>query len=1485
MKGPRDTREFLQSGSVLYLRPYLPQLFDSENSFGGPVSETAEVFSIVGQEGCGSSAICYEAEIIAENGTRRRGKLKEFYPVDSDDAGLEMHLVRTDSVRDENKNQIYSKFGTFHNFFQLKRIYENSYAIIEKKRNDRSYFANDLNKYIPKYSFYCGIPSQPVNDELDGETAAENYTFYVWVENESGIQEFDAYLAGLCREMQENRTKNIGRTNRIHDLAFVLNCILELAKCMDILHRFGLYHLDLNPRNFGVGLYNDRIDQDNTTIKLYDTNSLLSDRIREQVLLSSGTPYFRSPEVIRNDAEACGIQSDIYSLGAILFYALVIREKDGAYRNIHFCEGTQECSREAYDNLAVDFVNSELLQSSDDTKQTLIFEHLLSILKKSLNRFYEEEDRYTTVGDLAEDLRQAIEQTGLDSWKRSIEEHSGYHAQTILENKETFYDREIGAAGAIQKLLFQEPLYQYGAPSEDGVQNCDILVIGCGTYASEFIDYALELSQVKGCRLHVTVVTKECERKKETYLSIRKALPLFFDIDGVPASKCPAGDSYGTLNFREIRLQKGKSRSNAAALRAMADRKYSYVFIALNDDVLNLEIASACGGIAQKNALIAFVQYQTCDVSAFPPRLKPVFVNETLQDIPEYRFLLQMAFNIHLTWDKDYINDLEGAESEFRKPYNFNSSMENALSIVYKLHSVGIDLDFNRPETASSAFSQITDQETIRALICYEHRRWVVEKITSSWQPMEDLSPLTTDTKDRDRRLHPCILTSTESRALNDPQWTADDRARWDDPNADLSELDPLDALSIRFHRHWKTVLDGIRSQKGESAVNRKMDDLQGRLENDEKRGILCDSLRQMINQLIYQDSYNTGAVAKYHHLFNQLNSALKNADLSEAAELLSEIGEEMTPVLEYRQYTDWKKKDENLIRNMPFVLTYHTGIHLCIPFFFEAGAEQNTSRLFSNVASVLMVNPKTVTYIVDGERAASNEQGLLSGLRYVVNILEKHGLQTALNIKILRDERYKVSMELKTALGRIGRVQSVDTLPYQQWLQTNALRQFLTQKSSGDFTAIEVNDTNISGCLQSANYTSDPQTDVPVAPKPLVPAYGFDSVTRKFFTTDGCAFLQYIDNAPVLFSEDLYDAKGKMVQDSRPELMRSYQLAWSLYTGESPLLTQHDRAECSAAWKKLCGSISNYIAHHCKLADIHYREERAEVSGEPVRYIVPAFCQTFLDRFLRQLKHSLYGFFESHEWKWLSSRTVCLEIAAPSNSLQNALETLLSDPIRLSQNSLLEILRTADGFQVVYKSLRISDLVLPEDCAVLCREMLEILQSKGYIRGFRMREPAAEGGPVSFVFACEHLVHLLSDESYLFRLNAYYEALRSGYFDDVSIGVKIVWNDEGLNNEVGVVLTRGFQTITLDCRTSPLIEQENYYRLYPLSKIFGINTIPVLLVDLGGAALTPANRMEIRRGEELGIKTICSTEDLARTLKDLFDMQEAAQRLKKKML
>ena len=137
---------------------------------------------------------------------------------------------------------------------------------------------------------------------------------------------------------------------------------------------------------------------------------------------------------------------------------------------------------------------------------------------------------------------------------------------------------------------------------------------------------------------------------------------------------------------------------------------------------------------------------------------------------------------------------------------------------------------------------------------------------------------------------------------------------------------------------------------------------------------------------------------------------------------MIEEADKLLFPIIQASAYTNWKLNDRDLIRNIPFILTYDPDLHLMIPLIIEGGKQLNASGLFENVAAALMLNPAFITYVVDDRVLNAKPQGYIDAaasdfaksLLYALKIMDMHGLQTHIRILVLRSNGAgKISAEL----------------------------------------------------------------------------------------------------------------------------------------------------------------------------------------------------------------------------------------------------------------------------------------------------------------------------------------------------------------------------------------------------------------------------------------------------------------------------------------
>lgn len=316
-------REYLE-GSILLCRK------------GDLAKKRFTILEIVGE---GSTNVSYEA-CYEES---EKGILKEFYPLDV--AGRYYALER-----DENR-QLVSTEGfvkAYENFQQAKKEYvEPYYTLLAAKRNPDSEEA--LSSFIMPFEIYYGC-----DEELN-----EVGSIYIWTP-EKKVVSFEK----VCEEIRRHPEKDSEQ-----QLFLVLNIIEKLSDCVCSLHLSELLHRDIKPSNFGFR---------EQSLVVFDIDSICS--VYHPPTVPIGTEGFCAPEAETGEIDN---RTDIYSIGATLFYALVNEKK--FYKD------------EYYDSIEELLRRSELLAHLEERKE---FVH---ILKKCLHPM--REMRYLGCEELLRDLR------------------------------------------------------------------------------------------------------------------------------------------------------------------------------------------------------------------------------------------------------------------------------------------------------------------------------------------------------------------------------------------------------------------------------------------------------------------------------------------------------------------------------------------------------------------------------------------------------------------------------------------------------------------------------------------------------------------------------------------------------------------------------------------------------------------------------------------------------------------------------------------------------------------------------------------------------------------------------------------------------------------------------------------------------------------------------------------------------------------------
>lgn len=746
--------------------------------------------------------------------------------------------------------------------------FKRAYELIENAKSGEG--GALLNNFIPPYELLLG----------------EGGSVYVWTPDDKQGLSFDRYL----REVRSNIADKPE-----HKLYNILSAVTTLSDCIRVLHREGLLHLDIKPSNFLV-LYDGEFNIKPSGISLFDVNTLYP--IDSPAFRAAGTEHYCAPELLAGRGDN---RSDIYSIGAMLLRAIVFSE-DGTEHSYH---------SEEYEQLDAILAEAPLLRASDANSNVFLRHTLAQILKNCLAR--RSAMRYSCCEELIADLKKAtaflLPQVAGDEL--------GEGKRLALLDAESAKNRS--SAAVLHDLLFRNPPEKNLAEGEDELS---VLVLGTGTYGQKFMDIVLQSCQIPGKKLSIHAFSRSPELDKDVYLRLRPALCEFVCIDG----KCSSHDSWAEIYFHALPLgMGGGSEDSLRRLLRLCGGKAHFAFVALGKDELNEHVAEALAEALSRRGNSCDIHYAAQTEKQCSDSLAhPLWVNAPLSAKSIDPRLEKWAFNAHLCWMGGEKADIALAKRQLRRKYNLESSLAYALSLPSKLRSVGIDEA--SPEKAAEAFSRMLlqpeNEAMLGALVAMEHRRWVLEKVCSGWRSPRlgggeaDLlgGILRGDMKDLRRRCHPCILRSGEAMPLK-----SFSEEMWATPGSWDEKLDELDSLSVRLHRLCLRRMENLRSDAvlGEVAIIRRS------LAGCEAAMRAFERYRRNLKSLL--DGSGRAAL-RFNGCENALISALDaldNAQRDEIRRKLHGLRREIFPALHALLRRDYKQSDEELIRRIPFVLTY----------------------------------------------------------------------------------------------------------------------------------------------------------------------------------------------------------------------------------------------------------------------------------------------------------------------------------------------------------------------------------------------------------------------------------------------------------------------------------------------------------------------------------------------------------------------------------
>lgn len=1356
-------------------------------------------FTIVNKISEGASVICYEA-YHSESG---RGVLKEFYPNDTYilERNEEGQLIPSTEFRSEYKR-----------YQEEKQRYLEPYELLLSTKQKQQ--GEDMSTFIPSFEIYNGCDER--GNVFD--------TVYIW-SPEPKLETFEKICSEIHRHPADHPEKK---------LFTVLHALETLTRCVCTLHQMKMVHRDIKPSNFGfMKRGSETLTQ---SLSLFDVNTVcFLEDARHTVV---GTEGFLEPEAGKEWADN---QTDVYAIGATLFYAIAVTE-EAKKQEYHY-------RSEDYGKLS-DFVdNSELLKASEANYNPKLRAILTRILQKCLS---ERGKRYDGCEELLKDLGDAL----FYVLPPQIAKQQRNGQKWVLADVEKALDqqKEKNSFLSILYHLYKRPLYQCLPAGEDTIR---VLVIGFGNYGQKFLDACLQAGQNTAKNLQITVVSND-EEEQKTYCGKRPALKQFFAVNGAYGSEKP---SYGSITFetRELSsdnggtLCKDAAADYAASCASDAEKVPHYVFIALGDDEWNQEVAGVCSD-KFKNCVVNYVRESVLPVTKEDAPLSyPLCVNENGGSSQWRLEVARMAFNTHLIWTKDSNLDYNAILKSFRKKYNYESCVANVLSLKYKLYDIGIDLEQCGCEEAAKAFQKKMKadgaHDLTNRLMWLEHRRWVTEKICQGWQTLP-ASKCKNDTKDAETKRHVCLVRSEPNQNLAE-LYTETFQKKEGTPDA---ELDELDTVSVQLQTRRVALAKETR-----------------------KKNLLAGEQLLAIRSLIQHSRKSLVAFQEWFtcmkdiwdgdHKKVRLYGGLKNAFLR-ATETLA--GKEaiqnqvkafdllFSPVLAAMEYRDLKKDDVALIENIPFTLLYTKNAQLVIPYatgYREEGELLSRNELFGNVAAPTALHPAKILYLYLIKKE-EDLQHLKTSLSHVKAYSQKKQLKAEVEFLIIqkgqkdKTRENEIKKELRKADGRIKDV-SFLSLSAMQDLSAELEAVLAKRKRGKKFFAVEMNETALSVRLEEDGFYDN------------LPHYRFDSLKMKF-DPPHLNLLLPLGRSPYITVTDMIALdRSTSISSNQPEFYTDHRALWDTYRKHS------------AAWKELCKALEKYLGDKELIASF---ERQGARTAAPITYILPAACSESVSKLLPLLMTA--GCIGNGS---VSGRTTdsCEVTIGDYCGQKSEFDRLFANVYKLMDPEALKVLpeRPSRTLDIRFDELTVSGFTLSGDRQTEQEKLLEYFRDRNYLIGFRsVKNITANRSSFSFTFASKQIKELLSCAGKILEVHTFHEIKESGYFDDVVSNFEILWEGTEVKNEFDCIATKGFRSLFIECKARVSLESEPIFKLKVLRDRFGINALPVLIADTQEQPFynTVANNTAKRRqGEMTGLITVWDEKEIneiGETLKKIID-------------
>jgi hypothetical protein len=762
------------------------------------------------------------------------------------------------------------------------------------------------------------------------------------------------------------------------------------------------------------------------------------------------------------------------------------------------------------------------------------------------------------------------------------------------------------------------------------------------------------------------------------------------------------------------------------------------------------------------------------------------------------------ALGVHTYYEKDgeQLKTRQDILASFKNKYYRDSSIRAALSMGYKLAAYGLA---DRKD-ASRCFREeiLSDPAKIQRLAWLEHRSWQAFMMVKGWSLdtnnlEEDFIQHGYDYKEFGV-WHACLFGSNDTETAPLASWSTRD---W--LHKSTKNLDPLDTMSVTTHRlltdYVKTAID--------PEVKLILNKLSTRMDTV--------YWQQLDNVVAGLQANVTNASESWKRITKEIELDLqqKEADpkTPEVRALLKQLGKLMDVIIRRNKRPQYKTVDKAILEAIPYLLEKDS-----IRCVYKLWADQ--AHPWSNLASAFFIEPQQVILLTtQGQTIPENQLNAFAQF-----LQEDRKIDTTITVLPLEELR-------SVHKGAVLDVTGVDTAQVlQATTQLANLRTSmpLIHYKEGKLQLLEGDCPLIHcyRCNQSLNA------------KEVMQVTG--AVVRGENETLPMQQLTQVNK--------LWNAIQKIKHyNSFSDFLAFFREQWKVYPG---------RYAGADAWKPGCAKAE---ADELGLLSLLDKLESARII-QPMQWNFPQvtavnpYCQESLNKMLTAYKNAEKNIRKHMKLSFLSEDPEALCVL----EVQSTTFHKKADIVTESKNECV-LFGTGNS----RRTLELSVLT----------KALELLEQKGFIHRIKDKEKLSrktvtldepngkqkekEYLEIRFQFADIPVMDCLTKAGNALEALAYHTIRQMDVFDDVKLGVNILWNEDlapGIptQNEIDLVCTKGTRSYFISCKKRSDLKTDQITEIHYETNRFGINGTPILLTVAQEQTNQPAYVRALRMGVEI---------------------------------